>query len=458
MSHLKQFLSGLLGAGMLLCLSGCQWFGRPATTPNQPKANSPESDPSISITVLASSPLQDAFVERAAEQFCKAHDNVSIHVEYVKEGEDYDGALTKAVREGSTPVLFMLDGAQDLENWKPMLEPLSDEGWLQRVDKSALAAMNEEGKLYGVPVTISGFGLVCNQAVFRSAGIDLTEVTDFEKLRDAFSTLGKKIKSEELKSQWENLESVSEFPAASSSYLSDWVLGSLLGIEFDTASQLMQAQSFPLKHSDGLKALVDLQADYSRYAQEKEKLNVITMDDASIHGLATHRIAAVLASNEIYTPISDADATAAQQLTMLPVAISGSKQDSILVGAPAYWCINVNAQDTQKIAAKEFLQWLYTSQDGNQLLMKEYQLLPIIKNYPGQPPESPLAAAVLEYIRQGRTIPYVSSGLSQEAGSQFAHGVRSYLSGDATWEEVLSQVDEKLSKDSGAVSSENSEP
>ena len=82
-----------------------------------------------------------------------------------------------------------------------MLEPLSDEGWLQRVDKSALAAMNEEGKLYGVPVTISGFGLVCNQAVFRSAGIDLTEVTDFEKLRDAFSTLGKKIKSEELKSQ-----------------------------------------------------------------------------------------------------------------------------------------------------------------------------------------------------------------------------------------------------------------
>lgn len=443
---------------MLLSLSGCQWFGNQATTPAQPKANSSEAAQTISITVLASSPLQDSLVKQAAEQFCKAHDNVSIRVEYVNEGEDYDGGLTKAVREGDAPTLFMLDGAQDLENWKPMLEPLSDEGWLQRVDKAALAAMNEEGKLYGVPVTVSGFGLVCNQAIFRSAGIDLTEVTDFQKLREAFANLGKKIESEELKDQWENLESVSEFPAASSSYLSDWILGTLLGIEFDTATQLMQADSFPLKHSDGLKALVDLQADYSRYALEKEKLNVISMSDATTHGLATHRIAAVLASNEIYAQVSEADATAAQQLTMLPVAISGSKQDSILVGAPAYWCINANAEDTQKIAAKEFLQWLYTSQEGNQLLMKDYQLLPIIKNYPGQPPDSPLAAAVLEYIRQDRTIPYVSSGLSEKAGSQFAHGVRSYLSGDATWEEILSQLDEEISKNSGASGPESSEP
>ena len=58
-----------------------------------------------------------------------------------------------------------------------------------------------DGKVYGLPVTTEGMGLVVNKAMFEAAGVDITTLDSFDKIEDAFATLQKAIDDGKLKDQ-----------------------------------------------------------------------------------------------------------------------------------------------------------------------------------------------------------------------------------------------------------------
>ena len=61
-------------------------------------------------------------------------------------------------------------------------------------------------------------------------------------------------------------------------------------------------------------------------------------------------------------------------LGILPMPINNEPNDKLFVGVPNYWVVNKNSQ--VKPEAKEFLEWLVTSDIGKQYMTKEFKFIP----------------------------------------------------------------------------------
>ena len=65
---------------------------------------------------------------------------------------------------------------------------------------------------------------------------------------------------------------------------------------------------------------------------------------------------------------------------ILPLPLKGVKEDSIPVGVPMYWSINKDESDEEKAAAKEFLNWIVYSDNGQKMLVETAAVIPACGN------------------------------------------------------------------------------
>lgn len=73
-------------------------------------------------------------------------------------------------------------------------------------------------------------------------------------------------------------------------------------------------------------------------------------------------------------------------------------EDSIPVGVPMYWVVNKDATDAQKAAAKDFLNWLYQSEEGKEIVVNEFNFIPAFTNYGDLQAKDGLSRSVQEYV------------------------------------------------------------
>ncbi|MBJ8193127.1 extracellular solute-binding protein, partial [Bacillus cereus] len=67
--------------------------------------------------------------------------------------------------------IFTNEGYQDRDTWLEYLEDLSDQPWVKDLDDFARKPMTVNGKIYGQPMHLEGFGFVYNKDLFKKAGI-----------------------------------------------------------------------------------------------------------------------------------------------------------------------------------------------------------------------------------------------------------------------------------------------
>ena len=126
---------------------------------------------------------------------------------------------------------------------------------------------------------------------------------------------------------------------------------------------------------------------------------------------------------------------------MMPLPLKGVQEDSIPVGVPMYWSINRNVDEKTKTAAKDFLNWLYQSEDGMNIVVNEFKFIPPMTNFGDFTPSDPLSAAVKRYGDGDKTMPWVFMGFPKEWGQKiFGVELQRYLEGQATWEELVTAV------------------
>jgi len=105
---------------------------------------------------------------------------------------------------------------------------------------------------------------------------------------------------------------------------------------------------------------------------------------------------------------------------ILPVSVIGASQDSIVLRVPDFWVINKSAEKSQIKAAKKFLSWLYTSEEGQALVADELEALSPFDSAE-KLPESPLAEAVIKFAISGKTMPYILDGIDDETCIKLKH-------------------------------------
>lgn len=410
----------------------------PAETPAPTVSAAPAEEVTFDIFQFKVE-INDA-LKKAIETYMGEHPNVHINLETVGGGADY-GAALRAKMQSAPPTIFNIGGPQDTKDWMNNLEDLSGESWVSNAVNGTLLAVTVDGKVYGMPYNIEGYGLVYNKNIFKDAGIDGATLTSFDAISNAFATLKQKIDAGEMKEKYPQLEAVTELAAKETWITGLHTLNVGLSNEFKGGgTEAFNAKTVNFTYKDALKALFDLQADYTSNAKSKGNLNAIDYATEVGGGLAIERVAAIQQGNWIFGDVKNVDENVANNLGILPIPLKGVKEDSIPVGVPMYWCVNSQSKDAQKAAAKEFLNWLYQSDEGKSIVINEFYFIPPFTNYQGLEPSDALGKAVKSFADAGKTMPWVFMGFPTDWGmGVFGTKMQDYFAGKLTFDQVVEE-------------------
>lgn len=432
---MKRLIALLVSVGLLAALfTGC------GTEESKTDVEKGENEP-VEI-VLYQYKLEIAKqLDAAVEKYM--NENKDVHIIVESNGEGYGTTLQAKMQSGQEPTIFNVQGPSDVTDWMFKLEDLSDQPWIQNVAKGTLDDITKEGKVYGLPCSVEGYGFVYNKRIFEDAGIDAASITDFNSLSTAVKKLDEKIKSGELSEKYPDLEAVFEYPAKETWLTGQHTTNVALSMELKSSLNAYESKNIDYTYADQLKKIVDLQSSYTAAGENREKLNSVDNTTCVENGIAIERVAMAQQGNWIYPSVSAIDKEVAESLAILPMPLEGVVEDSIPVGVPMYWVVNKDASDREKEAAKDFLNWLYQSDEGKEIIVNEFNFIPPFTNYDGLEVNDSLSRSVQEYVNSGKTIPWVFNGYPSGwcmdvMGSQ----IQKYLSGNASWDEII-----KISKD-----------
>ncbi|MBP2242777.1 raffinose/stachyose/melibiose transport system substrate-binding protein [Cytobacillus eiseniae] len=405
-------------AGILTGCSSDEW----STSESKPKGEQ------VSLDIFQFKvEFKDQF-EEVAKAYEKEHENVKINITTVGGGEDYGAALRSKFASGNEPAIYNIGGPQDVEDWKDKLADLSDTAAADVALEGTLDGVTVDGEVLGLPYNQEGYGFIYNKNVFAEAGIDPASIVDYASLETAVKELDSK--KGEL-----GLEAVFALPGKEK-----WVTGlhlsnTFLAPEFDNnVLKAFSAKEVEFQYGEAFKKILDLQNDYSvqptvslDYSQQVEEL------------FSLQKVAIIQQGNWVYGSIASIDEEFAQNgIGILPIPVEGYEGDRIPVGIPMYWGVNSNADEAVVKEAKEFLDWLYTSETGKETVVSDFNFIPAYEGYDSTKIADPLSKDVYEYSEKGKTIGWTFMGYPTGWGeNELGVEIQRYLSDEASWDDVI---------------------
>lgn len=383
-------------------------------------------------------------LEKVIDIYEAENPHVKINLETVGGGGDYDGTLMVKMNSSDQPDIVTLGGPQAIKDWEDSLVDLSDEPWVEHAAEGVLDSGMRNGKLYGLPTGVEGYGLVYNKRIFEKAGIDASKLTDFTSIEEAVKKLDQMIQAGELAEDFPNLEAVFEYPAKETWVVGEHSLNPYITAELGDAVETLDVASIEFKFADAYKKILDLQTSYTSSGEDRSKLLAVDYSTQLGSGLAVERVAMIQQGNWISPEVSNVDPELLEDLGMLPLPVVGAEEDCISMGIPFYWCVNKNSDEATQKAAKEFLNWLYQSDEGKELVVNDLMMIPPFTNYEGLEAKDALSKEVQRYVNDGKAIAWTLRSWPANWGmGTVGANVQQYLSGTMTWDQVVADSIEK---------------
>jgi raffinose/stachyose/melibiose transport system substrate-binding protein len=410
---------------ILLCMSFVLLIGIIAgcSSKNTTSNSDGDSKPADDVVTLNFFQFKVEIAEQLEEmikEFEAEHPNIKVKLETVGGGADYGAALKAKFASGEEPDIFNNGGFKELELWKEKLADLSEEPWVEHVLPIGKVPMtDEEGKLFGMPVNLEGYGFVYNKDLFEKAGVTEPPAT-IEELIAA----SKKLKD----------AGITPFSAG---YGEWWVIGQhLLNIPF-------AQQEDPVAFIEGLYDGSEKIVGNEKFKQFKEVLdtelkyandNPLTTDYNTQVTLFASGETAILqqgnwTENMIYEINPD------MNMGFLPIPLSNDDSANRLpVGVPNNWVLNKNSEHLEE--AKIFLEWMVTSETGQRYITDEFAFIPAFDNI--EPKGlGDLGQSILEYSKTEKTIPWTWFRWPDGANKEFAAAIQEYAAGKIDYDTLL---------------------
>lgn len=292
-------------------------------------------------------------------------------------GDDYVQQLKTKLSNNQGPTVFSLLPGSESDTMINYLEDLGDLSFIDKISEGM--ADVKDGKTVGIPYTMEGFGMVYNKDL-----IDASTVTEY----DSFVKM--------LEDQKAN--DINGFGLSQESY---FLIGHMLNTPF-------ALQDDPLGYIEKLNAGEVKMAEtpeFQEFAKFYEAIREYSYNpleenyDKECGDFATGKTAAIHQGNWCYSMFADYDVEFEMGLAPLPLC----GNDKIAVSVPIAWYVNSQASEAEKMAGKDFIEWLYTSETGTDYLMNKFGFLPVIEGMESENLD-PISAQVAEYAAAGKTI------------------------------------------------------
>jgi len=380
-------------------------------------------------------------LQQAVELYREETGDARISVETVAGVAEYQAALRARVISGQQVDIFHVFGERDMRSLTIEPANLSELTWLRgAMDGTLDAVTTDYGGIYGIPYSLEGVGLIARVPMFEAAQISLDNIGGYEDLRDIFREMRTVIRAGELREEFPDLFVVTEFPAGSNLYLGRMMADIALSGSFSRPGDAANVTALELTGSGYAERYLRLLASYTYGRNDWSLLTDVMVPRQLEDGLAAGRIAMIHQNIDVYRTLIAANPDLEGELRLLGIHLEDDDHGAIYTGVPLYWAINAASDPEVQAAAKDFLTWLYTSETGARIVAEEFGAVSVFREYAADT-GNPLHRQMMEYVRRGRTRPWLQSEAPDGWNSEFSNAVRAWLeNGGNGWNERMDEV------------------
>ena len=437
---MKKFLSILMSIILIATIfTGCSKKENQGTTPQN-------NNGKTTIRFLNFKPEIATVYDEIAKAYKNETGNTLI-VETAASG-NYEQTLAAKMGTNEAPTLFQINGPKGYVNWKDYCADLSDtELYKHLTDKSL--AVNVDGKVYGIPYVVEGYGIIYNKEITdKYFGLEDKE-TEFKSMDEIknFDSLKKLV--EDMQKNADKLGIKGVFAATSLKTGEDWRWQTHLAnipvyYEFnendvDLSSDATKTINF--KYSDNFKNIFDL---YINNSTTDKKVLGSKIVDESMAEFALGQCAMVQNGNWAWSQINsiDKNTVKAENIKYLPIymGIDGEEKQGLCIGTENFFAINSKASEQEQKTAADFIYWLFSSETGKKFVNKKLEFIAPFDTFTDKErPEDPLAQEVIKWMNNAEvtTIPWNFTVFpSQTFKEDFGASLLQYAQGTKKWEQV----------------------
>ena len=449
---MKKILSILMVIIMIASVfTGCNRNGNQGTTPQN-------NDGKTTVRYLNFKPEIATVYDEIAKAYNKETGNTLI-VETAASG-NYEQTLAAKMGTNEAPTLFQINGPKGYANWQDYCADLSDtELYKHLTDKSL--AVTVDGKVYGIPYVVEGYGIIYNKAITDKYFALKDKSTEFKSMDEIknFDSLKKLV--EDMQKNADKLGIKGVFAATSLKTGEDWRWQTHLAnipvyYEFNENNVDLSGdatKTINFKYSENFKNIFDL---YINNSTTDKKVLGSKIVDESMAEFALGQCAMVQNGNWAWSQINgiDKNTVKAEDIKYLPIymGIDGEEKQGLCIGTENFFAINSKASEQEQKAAEDFIYWLFSSETGKDFVTDKLELIAPFDTFTeDERPEDPLAKEVIKWMNNGdvTTIPWNFTVFpSATFKADFGAALLQYAQGTKTWDDVKKLFVERWNSES----------
>lgn len=372
--------------------------------------------------------------------FEKAEPGIKVKLDTMPTGSDGDNVVKTRLSTGDMSDVFSYNSGSLLQAIRPdqYLVSLSDQSWVQDIDKSYLPAVSTDKGLYGAPTggTTPG-GIVYNKKIYAKLGLKVPKTWDEFRannravLKSGLAAPVQQTYGDSWTAQLMILADFANIAASDPQWADKYTAHQALNVEQPALTSWQHLQQL---HDDGFLSKDFASANYDKGVQ------------AVATGKAAHypMLAGVIDAVRQNYPANLDD------VGMFAMPASTGSDSRLTVFLPGGYYIPKSSTGAKLDAAKKFVAFTQTAQ-GCDLLVQNGSYGPFVNRLCKVPADAPAAVKQLQtYVAAGKTAPALESvsplkgpdlpQLAVEVGS----GIRTAASGAKLYDQNVEQQAKQL--------------
>lgn len=414
----RKLLALLTCALLLLTMAGCSGKDSPKDSGSEDGSGAG----SVKISIYQDKYEIDGALKAACEAYTALHPHVTFTVESSSSGDFYTQLKTMfASNQG--PDIFSTKGSDDMRTMVEYMADLSGESWVKDLSEAAVEAGSIDGTVYGFPISLESYGYLYNKDLFAQAGIDSVPMT-----------------LSEFRAACEKLQAAGITPISSN--YAEWYQSGMFKF-----SAVISRQEDPMSFISGLNdgsatlvgnAEVENLANWIDIEKEYSASPLNTDFNTEVSDFATGKCAMMLGGSWSQSSLDDIDPNL--NVGMFGLTLSEDPAETkIYTSCSPFWSVNKDSANAEE--CKAFLNWLATSEEGQNYLGNEFKLIPGFTNI-SVTAESigALGVATQECMENGDTYGIFSSFFPDGGAELFGNTINKYAAIGMTVEEFAQEL------------------
>ena len=307
----------------------------------------------------------------------------------------YSDTLNAEMAKTEAPTLFQCGNVQGLKDWGDYCLDFTGTDVLAEMTTSDFNLVDENGAVKAIGYCYEAFGIIVNKALLKTAGYEITDITDFASLK----TIVEDIHSRAAELGFDAFAS-SGLDSSSSWRFSGHLANMPLYYEFRDDNVTAQPATIKGTYLDAYKNIWDLYINNSAVAPNE--LSTATGDMSQAEFGEGKAVFWQQGTWEYANLVDEAKyGMNPEDLQMIPIycGVDGEADAALCCGTENCWAVNAKASEADIQATLDFLKWVVTSDEGTTMMAEQFGPIPF-KN--AKEPENVFFADANELIAEGK--------------------------------------------------------